>query len=114
MSRGRAALAGAALIIATATAAALPARAAPPVSPAPAPPAQQPASPAQAPAPAAPPKTPSAPPPATDDAAVDDDLLEFIGSLGDDADGGDWLDFLVSTDVDEAAKPRAGVRPRGR
>ena len=102
MSGRRAAVAGAALMIAIATAAAVPARAAPPVQASPAP------------APVAPPKVPYAPPPTADDAAVDDDLLEFIGSLGNDADDGDWLDFLVSTDVDEAAKPRARVRPRGR
>ena len=61
MSGRRAAVAGAALMIAIATAAAVPARAAPPVQASPAP------------APVAPPKVPYAPPPTADDAAVDDE-----------------------------------------
>ena len=52
------------------------------------------------------------PPPAADE--VDDELLEFLGSVGDDKDdGGDWLDFLASTDVDKVARAGARVPARG-
>lgn len=55
----------------------------------------------------------SAPAPAADE--VDDELLEFLGSVGDDKDdGGDWLDFLASTDVDKLAKRGAKAPPRGK
>jgi hypothetical protein len=69
----------------------------------------------------APPRPPPPKPPAADAgvdedaAAVDDELLEFLGSVGDDADGGgDWLDFLASTDVERVAKRGAKAPVRAK
>jgi hypothetical protein len=60
------------------------------------------------------PATKVAPPAAPDDAAVDDDLIEFLGSIGDTAEEGDWLDFLSNTDIDKVAKRGAKPPPRER
>ncbi|MCU0759254.1 MAG: hypothetical protein MUF07_08685 [Steroidobacteraceae bacterium] len=50
-----------------------------------------------------------------DAAAVDDELLEFLGSVGDDPEAaGDWLDFLASTDVAEVARRAAKAPARGK
>lgn len=93
----RTALVGAALSLAAAVAA--PARAASPVT---------------APAPAK--SVPAAPqPPVAVDEAVDDELLEFLGSVGEDADDkGGWLDFLASNDVEQLAKARGKAPARGK
>jgi hypothetical protein len=37
--------------------------------------------------------------------AADDELLEFLGSVGEDADG-DWIDYLSKTDIPKAAKAK--------
>jgi hypothetical protein len=57
---------------------------------------------------------PKVAPAAPDDAAVDDDLIEFLGSIGDTAEEGDWLDFLSNTDIDKVAKRGAKPPPRER
>ncbi len=98
MSRARrSALVGAALSLAAVVAA--PARANSPVA---------------APVPAK--SAPAAPkPPAAADEAVDEELLEFLGSVGEDADEkGGWLDFLASNDVEQVAKARGKAPPRGK
>jgi hypothetical protein len=53
-------------------------------------------------------------PAAPDEAAVDDDLIEFLGSIGDSAEEGDWLDFLSNTDIDKVAKRGSKTPPRDR
>lgn len=62
------------------------------------------------------PVTPAAnapPPKAADETTADDDeLIEFLGSVGDTEDGGDWLDFLTTTDIDKVAR-RGSKTPRG-
>ncbi len=72
------------------------------------------ASPVTAPAPAK--SVPAAPqPPVAVDEAVDDELLEFLGSVGEDADDkGGWLDFLASNDVEQLAKARGKAPARGK
>ena len=50
---------------------------------------------------------------AADETAVDDELIEFLGSVGDTGEEGDWLDFLTHTDIDKVAK-RGSKAPRGR
>ena len=47
-------------------------------------------------------------------AAADDELIEFLGSVGDTDDGEDWLDFLHHTDIDQVAKRGAKPPTRGR
>jgi len=37
--------------------------------------------------------------------AADDELLEFLGSVGDDADG-EWMDYLSKTEIPKAAKAK--------
>lgn len=98
MSRARrTALVGAALSLAAAVA--TPARATSPVT-------------APVPAKSAP-ATPK--PPAAADEAVDDELLEFLGSVGEGADEkGEWLDFLASNDVEQVAKARGRTPARGK
>lgn len=66
--------------------------------------------------PALPPALPpaKAPPAAPDEAAVDDDLLEFLGSIGDTTEEGDWLDFLSNTDIDKVAKRGSKTPARDR
>ena len=49
-----------------------------------------------------------------DEAAVDDELIEFLGSVGDGGDDGDWLDFLTRTDIDKVAKRGSKTPPGGR
>ncbi len=56
----------------------------------------------------------AAPPAAPDEAAVDDDLIEFLGSIGDATEEGDWLDFLWNTDIDKVAKRGSKTPPRDR
>ena len=67
-------------------------------------------------APVAPPeKAPVAPGrPGDDAAAADDELIEFLGSVGDTDDGEDWLDFLHHTDIEQVAKRGAKPPTRGR
>jgi hypothetical protein len=67
-------------------------------------------------APANPPARPpaKAPPAAPDEAAVDDELIEFLGSIGDTTEEGDWLDFLSNTDIDQVAKRGAKTPARDR
>ena len=97
MSARRAALVGAALGLAAAVAA--PAGAAPPLPASPAPGVTA-------------PKPVAGKAPEVEE-QVDDELLEFLGSVGEDTDdGGDWLDFLASTDVDKVAK--RGAKAPGR
>jgi hypothetical protein len=65
-------------------------------------------------APVASPATTPRPPQAADDAAaVDDELIEFLGGIGDTEDDGDWLDFLTNTDIDKVAKRGSKTAPRG-
>ena len=52
--------------------------------------------------------------PPTTRPAVDDDLLEFLGSIGDATEEGDWLDFLWNTDIDKVAKRGSKTPPRDR
>jgi len=52
--------------------------------------------------------------PGDDAAAADDELIEFLGSVGDTDDGEDWLDFLHHTDIDQVAKRGAKPPTRGR
>jgi hypothetical protein len=59
-------------------------------------------------------KAPVRAPAKADEVAVDDDLLEFLGSVGDGGEEGDWLDFLTSTDIDKVANRGAKSPPRGR
>ena len=54
------------------------------------------------------------PPVAAEESAVDDDLIEFLGSIGDTTEDGDWLDFLTSTDIDKVAKRGSKTPPRDR
>jgi hypothetical protein len=62
-----------------------------------------------------PPSSPrNAPPAAPDETAVDDDLIEFLGSIGDTTEEGDWLDFLSNTDIDKVAKRGSKTPPRDR
>ncbi len=67
-------------------------------------------------APVAPPAKPPVAPgrPGVDVAAADDELIEFLGSVGDTDDGEDWLDFLHQTDIDRVARRGAKPPPRGR
>jgi hypothetical protein len=37
--------------------------------------------------------------------AADDDLLEFLGSVGEESDG-EWIDYLSKTDISKAAKAK--------
>jgi hypothetical protein len=37
--------------------------------------------------------------------AADDDLLEFLGSVGEESDG-EWIDYLSKTDIAKAAKAK--------
>ncbi len=39
-------------------------------------------------------------------------MLEFLGSVGDGEDDGDWLEFLSGTDIDKVAKRGAKPPPR--
>jgi hypothetical protein len=66
--------------------------------------------------PASPPAAaPRTPPPATaDEAAVDDELIEFLGSIDDTTEEGDWLDFLSNTDIDKVAQRGSKTPPRSR
>jgi hypothetical protein len=80
---------------------------------APASPAARAAPPKAAPA-AQPGPTRKAPPAAPEDAALDDDLIEFLGSIGDTTEEGDWLDFLSNTDIDKVAKRGSKNPPRDR
>ncbi len=76
------------------------------------PPAAPPATRAEPPVRPLPPKSAgSEPVPATDD----DELIEFLGSLGDEAEAtGEWLDFLTQTDIDQVAKRGSRSPPRDR
>jgi hypothetical protein len=47
-------------------------------------------------------KTPKPAAPADDDL----DMLEFLGSIDDQNEDQDWLDFLRSTDIDRVAKAK--------
>lgn len=38
-------------------------------------------------------------------AGADDELLEFLGSVGEEADG-EWIDYLAKTDIAKAAKAK--------
>ena len=99
MSARRAALVGAALGLAAAVAA--PAGAAPPLPASPAPGVTA-------------PKPVAGKAPEVEE-QVDDELLEFLGSVGEDADDqGGWLDFLASNDVDQVAKARGKAPARGK
>ncbi len=51
-------------------------------------------------------------PPAVESTDVDDEMLEFLGSVGDGEDGGEWLEFLSGTDIDKVAK--RGAKPGSR
>jgi hypothetical protein len=46
----------------------------------------------------------AAPKPAAHEA--DDELLEFLGSVGEESDG-EWIDYLSKTDIPKAAKDKA-------
>ena len=61
-------------------------------------------------APAAdPPKSPPAKT-APEDPALDEDLLEFLGTI--DSEDEDWIDYLTQTDIDKvAARKRPPVSP---
>jgi hypothetical protein len=37
--------------------------------------------------------------------SADDELLEFLGSVGEEADG-EWIDYLSKTDISKAAKAK--------
>lgn len=69
--------------------------------------ADDPNSPAKKPAPAA---TPASKPPTTaprpSPPAADDELLEFLGSVGEEADG-EWIDYLSKTDISKVAGAKA-------
>ena len=62
--------------------------------------ADEPNSPAKKPAASAtpPPSKPAAPP-------ADDELLEFLGSVGEEADG-DWIDYLSKTDISKVSRAK--------
>ena len=49
------------------------------------------------------PATASIAKPAT--ASADDELLEFLGSVGEDADG-DWIDYLSKTDISKVSRAK--------
>ena len=53
--------------------------------------------------PASKPATASTAKPAT--ASADDELLEFLGSVGEDADG-EWIDYLSKTDISKVSRAR--------
>jgi hypothetical protein len=38
-------------------------------------------------------------------ASADDELLEFLGSVGEDADG-DWIDYLSKTDISKVSRAK--------
>jgi hypothetical protein len=40
---------------------------------------------------------------------ADDELLEFLGSVGEESDG-EWIDYLSKTDLSKAAKARATTK----
>jgi len=53
------------------------------------------------------------PPPKAQPADADDELLEFLGTVGAEDDNEDWLDYLSSTDIAKVAKaqpPRSGEK----
>lgn len=60
-------------------------------------------SPASKPAAASPPRTKAAAP------SADDELLEFLGSVGEEADG-EWIDYLSKTDIAKAAKAKTSTK----
>ena len=41
--------------------------------------------------------------------AADDELLEFLGSVGEEADG-DWIDYLSKTDISKASKAKTSTK----
>ena len=41
--------------------------------------------------------------------SADDELLEFLGSVGEESDG-EWIDYLSKTDLSKAAKPKATTK----
>lgn len=43
--------------------------------------------------------------PAATTTAADDELLEFLGSVGEESDG-EWIDYLSKTDIAKAAKAK--------
>jgi hypothetical protein len=51
--------------------------------------------------------TTTAKPPAP---AADDELLEFLGSVGEDADG-DWIDYLSKTDMSKVPRAKEKAPP---
>ena len=53
--------------------------------------------------PASKPATASTAKPAT--ASADEELLEFLGSVGEDADG-EWIDYLSKTDISKVSRAR--------
>ena len=77
--------------------------------------ADEPSTPARKPAPpaaAAPaPKPATARPPAP---GADDELLEFLGSVGEESDG-EWIDYLSKTDISKVAgaKPKTAPPAKG-
>jgi hypothetical protein len=58
-------------------------------------------------APASKPATATPAKPAVHEA--DDELLEFLGSVGEESDG-EWIDYLSKTDISKAAKARATTK----
>jgi hypothetical protein len=40
---------------------------------------------------------------------ADDELLEFLGSVGEESDG-EWIDYLSKTDISKAAKDKASTK----
>jgi hypothetical protein len=63
-------------------------------------------------APAAEPPAKSPPPAktASEDTSLDEDLLEFLGTI--DSEDEDWIDYLTQTDIDKvAARKRPPVNP---
>jgi len=50
------------------------------------------------------------PPAATKPAEPDDELLEFLGSVG--ADDDEWIDYLSQTDIVKVAKEGKDQKPR--
>ncbi len=63
-------------------------------------------------APAAEPPSKSPPPASTapDDSSLDEDLLEFLGTI--DSEDEDWIDYLTQTDIEKvAARKRPPVNP---
>jgi hypothetical protein len=63
-------------------------------------------------APAAEPPQKSPPPAKTapEDTALDEDLLEFLGTI--DSEDEDWIDYLTQTDIEKvAARKRPPARP---